>query len=213
MPALPPPPNIGDFIHWIGLAAVAVFAITGALEAGLKRMDLVGVIVVALATALGGGTIRDILLNRPLFWLFDPTPLIVCIVAALATFVLARTTRLPAKLFLIPDAIGLALFSIIGTQIALDYQVPWLPACLLGVITGTFGGVLRDLFCAEIPLIFLPGEFYATAALGGALVFVGLLALRVDHIVASGAGMLVAFALRLISITLGLRVPTFRARE
>lgn len=206
-------PSVSDFVYWLGIAACAVFAIAGALESGLKRMDIVGVSVVALATALGGGTVRDLLLDRPVFWIADQTYLLTTFGAALATFFLARAVRLPATLFLIPDAIGLALFTIAGTQIALDLHTPWLAACLMGVITGAFGGVLRDIFCNEIPLIFLPGELYASAAFAGALSFIGLQALGVDHVPAGWLGMAIVFGLRIASLHLKIRVPTFRVRK
>lgn len=206
-------PSASDFVYWIGMAAVAVSAVAGALESGRKRMDIVGVSVVALATALGGGTVRDFLLNRPVFWVSDQAYLFAAFAAALATFFVVRAVRLPASVFLIPDAIGLALFAIAGTQIALDLHAPWLVAGLMGVITATFGGVLRDVFCNEIPLIFLPGELYASAALAGALGFIALRAAGIDHVLAGWVGMAIVFGLRVAGMYLQIRVPTFVARK
>ena len=114
---------------------------------------------------------------------------------------------------MIPDAIGLALFTIAGTQIALDLHTPWLAACLMGVITGAFGGVMRDVFCNEIPLIFLPGELYASAALAGALTHVGLQQLGFDHVAAGWIGMGLIFALRIAAMTLQIKVPAFKEKE
>jgi uncharacterized membrane protein YeiH len=206
-------PNVSDFIYWVGIAAVAVFAVTGVLEAGRKGMDIVGVAMVALATALGGGTIRDLLLDRPIFWVADQAYLLVTLAAAFVTFFLVRAVHLPPKLFLIPDAIGLALFSIAGTQIALDWNTPWLVASLMGVITGVFGGVLRDIFCAEIPLVFLPGELYASAAWAGALTLVGLRIYGVDEVTAGWIGMVVVFGLRMVAMWLRVRLPPFTVRK
>ena len=121
------------------------------------------------ATALGGGTVRDVLLDRTVFWISDQTYLLVAIVTTLVIFFAVRGLKLPQRLFLIPDAIGLALFTIAGTQIALQWHAPWLVASLLGVITGVVGGVLRDVLCNEVPLIFVRGELYASAAWAGAL--------------------------------------------
>src|SRR5690606_38454536 len=116
------------------------------------------------ATALGGGTVRDVLVGRPVFLIADQLYLIVALVATLAVFFAVRNLRLPPRLFLIPDAFGLALFTIVGTQIALQWQAPWLVASLLGMITGVVGGVLRDVLCNEVPLVFVRGELYASAA-------------------------------------------------
>ncbi|MDO9600928.1 MAG: trimeric intracellular cation channel family protein, partial [Rhodocyclaceae bacterium] len=163
-----------NLIYWVGMAAVAVTALTGVMDAGRKNMDLVGVVIVGITTALGGGTLRDLLLDRQVFWLGDETYLVVAMTTTLLSFVLVRSLRLPSRLFLIPDAFGLALFTILGTQIALQWQAPWLAASLLGVMTGVFGGVLRDVLCNDVPLIFMRGELYATGSLAGALALIGL---------------------------------------
>ena len=138
----------------IGFAAVAVCAVTGVLEAGRKPMDLFGVVVIALVAALGGGTLRDLLLDRPVFWVHDPRHLVAALLAGFATFLVARLVRVPPRLFLVPDAMGLALFTVLGTRIALDLDAHWLVASLMGVITGVFGGIVRDVLCNEVPLVF-----------------------------------------------------------
>ncbi|MBU0752139.1 MAG: trimeric intracellular cation channel family protein [Gammaproteobacteria bacterium] len=213
MPALAVLPTVSDFIYGVGIAAVAVAAITGVLEAGRKGMDLVGVAVVALATALGGGTLRDLLLDRPVFWIANQAYLLTALAAALATFFLVRAVKLPPRIFLVPDALGLALFTVAGTQIALDWNTSWLVASLMGVITGAFGGVLRDVFCNEIPLVFLPGELYVSAAWAGALALVGLQALGLEQVAAGWIAMAVIVALRLAGMRYKMRLPTFSARE
>lgn len=202
-----------NLLYWAGLSAVAVNALTGVLDAGRKQMDLIGVVMVGAATALGGGTVRDVLLGRPVFWIADQVYLIVALVATLAVFFAVRNLRLPPRLFLIPDAFGLALFTIVGTQIALEWQAPWLVASLLGMITGVVGGVLRDVLCNEVPLIFVRGELYASAAWLGALVLVGLQALSVSPVAAAWAGMAIVLAVRLAAMAFRITLPTYSERD
>lgn len=201
-------PAVHEWIYVIGLAAVAVNAVTGVLEAGRKPIDLFGMVIVALAAALGGGTVRDLLLDRPVFWISDQTYLIAGITAALATFAVVRRVRLPINLFLIPDAIGLALFTVLGTQIALAVGTTWFVATLMGVITGVFGGVLRDVLCNEVPLVF-GGELYATAAWAGALLLALLDYLGVAPAVAALVTMVSILALRLAAIYWRITLPVF----
>jgi uncharacterized membrane protein YeiH len=202
-----------SLLYWVGLAAVAVSALTGVLDAGRKRMDIVGVVMVGCATALGGGTVRDLLLDRTVFWIADQTYLVVALATTLAVFFAVRGLRLPPRLFLVPDAIGLALFTVVGTQVALEWQAPWLVASLLGVITGVVGGVLRDVLCNEVPLIFVRGELYASAAWAGALVLVGLQALGVSAVVAAWCGMATILAARLLAMAYRITLPTYSERD
>lgn len=202
-----------SMLYWVGLAAVAVSALTGVLDAGRQRMDLVGVVMVGCATALGGGTVRDILLDRPVFWISDQTYLVVALATTVVVFFGVRGLRLPPRLFLIPDAVGLALFTIVGTQIALEWQAPWLVASLLGVTTGVVGGVLRDVLCNQVPLIFVRGELYASAAWAGALVLVGLQALGSSSVLAAWAGMAVVLGARLLAMAFRITLPTYAERD
>lgn len=206
--------------HWgegvrllVEIAATAAFALSGVMDAARKRLDAVGVCVVGFLAAFGGGTLRDLLLDRPVFWLADQAYLLTALAAALATFFVARAIRLPPRLFLVPDAFGLALFTVAGTQIALDWHAPWLVASLMGVVTGAFGGVLRDVFCNEIPLVFLPGELYVSAAWAGSLVLVGLEAAGAEAVFAGWIAMAVIVVLRLGGMRYRLRLPTFTARK
>lgn len=203
--------DLAVILYGVGLAAVTVNAASGVLEAGRKPFDLFGMVVVALAAALGGGSLRDVLLDRKVFWIDDPAYLITAIVAGLATFALVRLVRLPARLFLLPDAVGLALFTVIGTQAALDVGAHWLVASLMGVITGVFGGILRDMLCNEVPLVF-SGELYATASWVGALLLVGLIALGVSAGWAALAGGSIVLVIRLAAIAFKWRLPVFVAR-
>ena len=202
-----------NLLYWVGLAAVAVFALTGVLDAGRKNMDLVGVVMVGLATALGGGTVRDVLLQRPVFWLSDQVYLVVALATTLIIFFAVRGLRLPPRLFLIPDAIGLALFTIVGTQIALEWHAPWLAASLLGVITGVVGGVVRDVLCNEVPLVFVRGELYVSAAWLGTLVLIGLQALAVSPVIAAWAGMATVLGIRLAAMAFRITLPTYSERK
>ncbi len=198
-------------LYGIALAAVAVNAASGVLEAGRRPFDLFGMVVVALAAALGGGTLRDVLLDRTVFWIADQTYLIAAILAGLATFALVRLVRLPARLFLLPDAIGLALFTVSGTQAALSVGAPWLVASLMGVVTGVFGGILRDMLCNEVPLVFT-GELYATASWAGALLLVGLVAAGIPTGWAAIAGGTLVLLIRFGAILFKWRLPVFTAR-
>ncbi len=196
-------------LYWVGMAAVAVSAITGVLDSSRKQMDLIGALLVGFATALGGGTIRDLLLDRNVFWVVDQAYLITALGTGLVTFFLARTLPLPPRLFLIPDAIGLALFTIVGTQVSLQWHAPWLVASLMGVITGIVGGVLRDILCNDVPLVFLKGELYATAAWVGALALIGLQEIGLSSVIASWLAMGIVLSLRLLAMRFHITLPAF----
>ena len=202
-----------SLLYWIGLAAVSVNALTGVLDAGRKQMDLVGVVMVGSATALGGGTVRDLLLDRTVFWISDQTYLVVALATTVVIFFAVRGLRLPPRLFLIPDAVGLALFTVVGTQVALEWQAPWLVASLLGVITGVLGGVLRDVLCNDVPLIFVRGELYASAAWVGALALIGLQALGLSAVAAAWVSMAVVLIARLLAMAFRITLPTYSERK
>ena len=197
-------------LYWVGLVAVAVNALTGVLDAGRKQMDLIGAILVGVATALGGGTIRDLLLDRNVFWVVDQTYLLVALVAGPMTFFAVRKLRIPPRLFLIPDALGLALFTVIGTQVALQWHAPWLVASLMGVTTGVVGGVLRDILCNDVPLVFLKGELYASAAWIGALALIALQEIGISGVVSAWIAMAIVLLLRLLAMRYHLTLPAFR---
>ncbi len=202
-----------SLLYWIGLAAVSVNALTGVLDAGRKQMDLVGVVMVGSATALGGGTLRDLLLDRTVFWISDQTYLVVALATTVVIFFAVRGLRLPPRLFLIPDAVGLALFTVVGTQVALEWQAPWLVASLLGVITGVLGGVLRDVLCNDVPLIFVRGDLYASAAWAGALALIGLQALGLSAVAAAWISMAIVLVARLLAMTFRITLPTYSERK
>ncbi|NML61776.1 trimeric intracellular cation channel family protein [Massilia sp. RP-1-19] len=161
-------------IKFIEIMAILVGAFSGFIEARRKRMDLVGVFTVAFITAFGGGTLRDILLDlRPLFWVTHQEYAILIFVLALVATPLIRTLRhiLSEKLIVIADAIGLGLFSIAGVSAALDANMPIFIASMMGVITGIFGGVLRDIVCNEVPMVFRDGKPYAICSFLGSWMY------------------------------------------
>ncbi|MDP3539768.1 MAG: trimeric intracellular cation channel family protein [Azonexus sp.] len=196
-------------LYWVGMAAVAVSALTGVLDSSRKQMDLIGALLVGTATALGGGTIRDLLLDRNVFWVVDQAYLMAALGTGLLTFFIARALPLPPRLFLIPDAIGLALFTIVGTQVSLQWHAPWLVASLMGVITGIVGGVLRDILCNDVPLVFLKGELYATAAWIGALAMIAMEAIGLSSVLASWLAMAIVLGLRLLAMRYHITLPAF----
>ena len=187
-----------------------MFAISGALAAGRKSLDLLGVIVVAIVTAIGGGTVRDLLLNRhPIFWIADPTYLVVITIAAVLTIVYVRLRAPPGNTLLIADALGLALFTITGAQIAEAAGHSALIVVLMGTITGAAGGVLRDVLTAEVPLI-LRRDIYATAAVAGASLYLVAQESGIAAPVAAIIGMTAVAVLRVLAILFGLRLPVFQ---
>ena len=192
------------------LFGVAVFAITGALMAGRKSMDLFGVLVIAIVTALGGGTLRDVILdNHPVSWIRNDTYILVASLAAICTVLWVRLTKpIHERGLLIADAFGLAVFSVIGTEVALQHNVPYSTAVIMGVMTGVAGGVMRDVICNEIPLIFKK-EIYATACILGSLVFIALRELHTPHWLDTGVAMLTVLAVRLAAIHWHLGLPQF----
>ena len=200
-----------DLIFGVAMAAVAVNAASAVLETEDKRMDLVGAVIVGLATSLGGDSLRDVLLGRPVFWLADVAYLICGVAAVAVTFLLARRFRLPTGVFLIPDAVGLALFTVVGCRIASDAGVHWLAASLLGVVTGVFGGVLRDVLVNEVPLVMRPGTLYATASWCGALAMIAAHALGAAEALSAAIGGVLVLGLRLAAIRYRLRMPEFRS--
>jgi uncharacterized membrane protein YeiH len=161
-------------ITFIEIVAILVGAFSGFIEARRKRMDLVGVFTVAFIAAFGGGTLRDILLDkRPLFWVEHQEYAILIFVLAMVASPLMKTLRhiVSERLIVIADAVGLGLFSVAGVSSALDAHMPLFIASMMGVITGIFGGVLRDIVCNEVPMVFRDGKPYAICAFVGNWLF------------------------------------------
>ncbi|MCB1774818.1 MAG: trimeric intracellular cation channel family protein [Gammaproteobacteria bacterium] len=198
-------------IHAFDLLGVAVFAISGALAAGQKGLDWVGVVALAVVTSIGGGTLRDVLLNRDaVFWIADPTYLWVILGAAVVTIVHVRFLPVPANALRIADALGLALFSVLGAQIAEAEGASVVVVIVMGILTGVAGGIIRDVLIREVPLVFRPTEeLYSVAALGGVLCYLLLKTLAVPASVAAIFGIMLVAGLRLAAVIWKIRLPAF----
>ncbi|NNU26828.1 TRIC cation channel family protein [Isoptericola sediminis] len=198
-------------LEYLGTVA---FAISGAFAAGRKRMDLVGVVVLGSAVAIGGGTLRDLLIGRtPVFWVTEPTFLLVGVVASLLVVPLARTRTLDLlrrlQIIEISDAAGMALFVVIGTNVALSAGANEVSAAVVGVMAGVGGGVIRDVLANEVPEVLSNAQFYATAALLGAAVQLGLRQLGADPAVVFWVPLVLILTVRLLAVRLGWGMPTF----
>lgn len=200
-----------NVLYVLSMVGVAVFAISGVLAAARKGFDLFGVVVIALVTAIGGGTLRDMLLDRrPIFWIGDTNYLYVSVAAALLALWWVHHRRPPLKLLLYADALGLALFTISGTRIAYELGSGPVVSVLMGCITGVAGGVFRDVLSAEIPLLLRDREVYATASLAGAIVYLLLhTQAGFDQTPAAICGIASVAVIRFVAIALKLRVPPF----
>ena len=196
---------------WVDMAGVAVFAASGALVASRKEMDLVGFGLIATVTGVGGGTLRDLLLDRPVFWLEQPVYLLLCVTVASVLFFIAPRLERRYPVLLWADAVGLSVFAVLGAALALKAGFGLVTAVVMGVMTATFGGLIRDVLCNEIPLI-LRREIYATAAAFGAASYVGLSLLPMPTWVAEAGGLVACLVLRSLGLSLGLSLPTYRPR-
>jgi len=201
------------FLTGLDLLGVAVFAVSGALTAGRKHLDLLGVVVIALVTAMGGGTLRDLLLGLPPFWIQDPRYVEIVLLAAVLTVLYARFRPVPERALLVADALGLALFSIAGAQIAERAGVDSIVVIALGTVTGVAGGMLRDVLVNDVPMILRKGQIYATAAIIGIALYQLLQLGGVSRHEAALAGMAAVAVLRLAAIVWNLSLPVFRYPE
>ena len=201
-------------VRLLDLIGIGVFAVSGALAAGRKRLDLLGVFVLAAVTAIGGGTVRDLLLDRqPIVWLTDTTYLGVIVAAVAVTFAYVRWRRPPLASLLVADALGLALFSVAGAQIAETAGLPAVSVVVLGTMTGVGGGVIRDVLSAEVPLVLRRGNLYASAVIFGIAAYLLLESVGVPRQAASLTGMVLIAALRLAAIRWELELPVFEVEE
>jgi uncharacterized membrane protein YeiH len=200
-------------VQILDLLGVAVFAVSGALAAGRKRLDLLGVVVIATVTAIGGGTTRDVLLDRRPFWVDDPGYLVATVVAAGLTILWVRRWDPPHQALEGADALGLGFFVIGGAQIAQSIGLHSIIVVLMGTITGTVGGVIRDILTNEIPMVLRKGELYATAAILGCALYLLLGAAGVGTTPAALAGMTGTVLLRIASLRWGLQLPVFSFEE
>ncbi len=199
-------------LYWITLLAVIVSSASGVLKAGFKKFDLFGVIIIAIATGLGGGSLRDMLLDRNVFWIEDQMFFTASIGSAILIFFVARFAKISPRYFLVADAAGLATFGIAGTLVSLMAGAPALIASFMGVVTGTMGGIFRDVLCNEQPVVF-SSPLYATVSWVGSLAFVGLLYVDIDITVSAVIAGIGIFAARLIAIRYNISLPKFRFKN
>ena len=199
----------GRMLFVLDLLGVAVFAISGALAAMRLGLDLFGVVVLAAVTAIGGGTLRDVLTDRhPVFWIADPRCLYVIVAAAAAAVLGASTLSNERIPFLVADALGLGLFAISGAQTIEDRKPPWIVTILMGTMTGVAGGVIRDILSGIVPML-LRRDIYATTAIAGVFLYLLMQKLGLARAWAAVAAMLFIVALRLVSVALNWQLPVF----
>lgn len=202
------PQTFGWALPWLDIAGIAVFAASGALAAARRGQTLVTFAFFAAVTGTGGGTVRDLLIGAPVFWMHDTRALAVCLLVALAVWFTPRRIWSDRALDWF-DALGLAAYSVYGAGKALGYGIPPLPAAVMGVVTACMGGIIRDVLAGE-PSILLRPELYVTAAALAAAIFVGLVLLGVAAPWAAAIGALAGFGLRALAILKGLALPAYR---
>jgi len=203
-----------SLIQLFTLIGVAVFAASGALAGVRRSLDPVGVLVLAIVTATGGGTLRDVLMGRhPIFWISNPWFIGVSALAALLTWLWIRKFPPPDRALAYADALGLAFFSIAGAQIAEAGGLKPFAATIMGAITGCAGGLIRDVLVAEVPLVFRQSELYVTACVAGVALYFGLEALGLPVGVASVSGMATIAIIRLVSIRWSIMLPVLTLPE
>ncbi len=207
-----PTPDLLDILYWITLIAVIVSSASGVLKAGFKQFDLFGVIIIAIATGLGGGSLRDMLLDRDVFWIRDQSFFIASLGSAITIFIIARFATISPRFFLVADAAGLATFGIAGTLVSLMVGAPWLVASFMGVMTGTMGGIFRDVLSNEPPVVF-QSPLYATVSWAGSLLFILLVEFDLDITIAATIAGMGIFVTRLLAIKFNLSLPKFRFKS
>lgn len=203
--------DVTEILRGLDLLSAIVFAITGALVASRKELDLVGFLWFGVLTGVGGGTLRDLLLGVPVFWVVDPTPIALCLAASAVLHFTAHVLSSRYRLILWLDAAGMALVAVAGAAKSLDAGVGALVAIVMGVVTASVGGIVRDLLGQE-PSIVLRREIYVTAAALGASIFV--LVESTFHLreISMASGLVAAFTLRGLALRFDLSLPAYRRR-
>ena len=195
-------------LYYLDLIGVAVFAASGVLATRDRNLDIFGVVIVATLTAIGGGTLRDLILGRhPIFWVVNEWYIVTILAAVIVTVLYLSRRPPPGFLFLVADAFGLAIFAMSGAKLTMDAGHSPLIVVIMGSMTGVMGGMLRDVITARVPLV-LQKEIYATAAIAGIAVYLTLVALSVPGVLAFSVGVAVVITLRLVAIRRGLHLPS-----
>lgn len=203
------PTELSRLVHFFDILAAVVFAVSGALVASRKGMDVMGFMWLAVITGVGGGTVRDPILDVPVFWVQNPVHVSACLVTAVAMHFVAPRVESRYRTLLWFDAFGLALVTVAGTVKALDVGAPALVAIAMGAVTGTVGGMIRDTL-GHVPSVLLRHEIYVTASVLGACAYVGFDGLGLDRLTAMIGGFLVTFTVRGLAIRFGWSLPVFR---
>jgi uncharacterized membrane protein YeiH len=201
--------NLLRLVHFFDVLAAVVFAVSGALVASRKGMDVIGFMWLAVITGVGGGTVRDVILNQPVFWVQNPVHVSACLITAVVMHFVAPLVESRYKTLLWFDAFGLALVTVAGTVKALDVGAPPLVAIAMGAVTGALGGIMRDTL-GHVPSVLLRHEIYITASVLGGCTYAALSAFAVDRTVAMIAAFLVTFCVRGLAIAFGWSLPVFR---
>ena len=204
------PANLFRLVHFFDILAAIVFAVSGSLVASGKRLDLMAFMWFAVITGVGGGTVRDLILDLPVFWVQNPAHVAACLLTATTMHFVAPLVESRYRTLLWFDAFGLALVTVAGTVKASDVGAPALVAIAMGAVTGVVGGILRDTL-GHVPSVLLAQEIYITASVLGACSYVGLNSAGVGRPVAMGAAFLVTFTVRGLAIRFGWSLPVFRA--
>jgi uncharacterized membrane protein YeiH len=202
--------NLFRLVQFFDILAAVVFAVSGALVASRKGLDVMGFMWLAVATGVGGGTVRDLILNVPVFWVQNPAHVSACLVTAVVMHFVAPLVESRYRTLLWFDAFGLALVTVAGTVKALDVGAPALVAIAMGAVTGSVGGIIRDTL-GHVPSVLLRHEIYVTASVLGACTYVGLNGLDVGRLEGMIAGFLMTFSVRSLAIKFGWSLPVFRA--
>ncbi|SOY57302.1 conserved hypothetical protein, UPF0126; putative TRANSMEMBRANE PROTEIN [Cupriavidus taiwanensis] len=198
-------------LHIMEVIGVLAFAVSGVVDARKQRLDVVGTFVVAFATAFGGGTVRDVLLDRrPFYWVdHEGYVLLIFVMSFGASFVLRVVSRVASdRAMIVADAIGLGLFSVTGASLALVAQMTPTVAVMMGIISAVFGGVVRDVLCNEVPMILRDRSPYATCSFIGCWIYIGLTWVEVRQEAALLTGALAIIAMRLASVRYGWKLPS-----
>ena len=203
---------MNGYIQYLDYFGVALFAATGALAASRSQLDIMGFFFLGILTGVGGGTVRDLILDVPVFWVHQQTYLLVSAATALAVFFTAHLIEYRYRLLLWLDAVGIAVYAVVGAHKGLVVTGSPLVAILTGAMTGTLGGILRDVLTGA-PNAVTRKEIYVTAAVLGAASYVGLYELGFPGLPGAAVGALVAFGVRAGALLFGWTLPAYRSRE
>ena len=201
--------SISEIILVLDYLGTFAFAISGALAAARKQFDLFGGVFLGFVTAIGGGTLRDVMLNAPVAWLHNITYFYIVLVAVILTFLFQNTIEKYSKTLFLFDTIGISVFTIIGMQKGLTLAIHPILAVMMGILTAVFGGIVRDMMCVNIPLIFRK-EIYATACLVGGCCYLLLLSLGCNDIISVLVASILIFIVRTLSVLKNWSLPRFK---